>query len=188
MSYMNQNLTPQINDVIFEAMPFSNELVEWIRERPDFKEGLKFSNPDGFLALGAVAWSRTPDVPDDEVIGFFAYDINKKFFKQDFIINVGDTNTEFILYSKQPSKKYGKYVRHFNEFKAKYAINGHYQNVHHLSLADLDARNNPGLSERARDTIALAERIEAAGGRNQPTPDELADTLKKIREALGRTD
>lgn len=184
----NQQLILQINDVVFEAMPFRNELVEWIRKHPDFKQGLKFSNPDTFLALGAVVWSFSPDHPEDEVIGFFTYDTDKKFFKQDFIVNVGNKNTEFLLYSKQPSKKYGKYVQHFNGFKAKYAINGHYQNVHHLSLADLDAMNNPELSERARSTIALAERIETGGGRNQPTSKELADTLKKIREALGRSE
>jgi hypothetical protein len=188
MSRANNQLVLQINDVVFEAMPFSSELVEWIRARPDFKEGLKFSNPDGFLALGAISCSHTPDVPGDEVIGFFAYDTKEKLFKQDFIVNVGGTDTQFVLYSKQPSKRYGKYVKHFNEFKAKYAINGRYQNVHHLSLADLDAMNNPGLSERARDTIALANRIEAAGGRKQPSSVELADTLEKIREALGRTD
>lgn len=182
-----QELMLQVNDVIFEAMPFRNELVEWIRKHPEFKEGLKFSNPDTFLTLGAVVRSFSPDHPDDEVIGFFTYDTNKKFFKQDFIVNVGNTNTEFILYSKQPNKKYGKYVQHFNGFKAKYAINGHYQNVHHLTLADLDAMNNSQLSERARSAVALAERIEAAGGRKQPSAEELADTLNKIRLALGGT-
>lgn len=176
-----------VADVIIEAMPFADALIAWCIKYPDFKEGLKFSNPDGFLAMGAVLTSGTANAPGDEVIGFLVYDMNEKYFKQDYIVNVGGDYTKFMLYSKIPSKKYGQYVQHIKQFFAQYGKNGDYANTHHLSLADIDAMNNPDLSERARSTIALAGRIDQHG-RNRPTQAELAETLVKIRESRAKNE
>lgn len=182
---VNEDLT--IVDVIIETMPFADALIAWCAKYPDFKEGLKFSNPDGFLAMGAVLTSSTVNVPGDEVIGFLVYDMQQKYFKQDYIVNVGGDYKKFMLYSKLPSKKYGPYVQHIKQFFARYGKGGHYADTHHLSLAQIDAMNKPDLSERARSTIALAERIERHG-RNKPTQAELREVLNKTRAARAKNE
>jgi hypothetical protein len=162
-------------------MPFSDKLIEWCRKYPDFKEGLKITNPANFIALGAALTSYTKNKPDDEVIGFMSYDMDKKYFKQDFIINVGGNYAKFVLYSKVPSKKYGPYVQHIKQFFAVYGKNGDYAGTHHMTLEELDVKA-PKLSERARQAIALAERIQR-NGRRQLTQAELLDMIYKIRRA-----
>ncbi|MFY9484297.1 MAG: hypothetical protein WAP74_01590 [Patescibacteria group bacterium] len=165
-------------DAIVESMPFADELIAWCNKHPAFKEGLKITNPANFIALGAVLTSTTENAPGDEVIGFLAYDIKEKYFKQDFIINVGGNYTKFVLYSKVPSKKYGPYVQHINNFFAKYGKNGAYEGTHHMTLEKLDSK----VIDRARRAIALAERIEGHG-RRVLTQEEILEIINKIREA-----
>jgi hypothetical protein len=171
-----------LTDVVIEAMPFTDELVSWCKKCPEFISGLKFANTTRFLALGVVFTSFTSNMPGDEVIGFLVYDMEKKLFKQDFIINIGRKASEFALYSKRPDKQYGKYSKHINEFYSNYGKNGHYSNTHHLTLSDIEAMNKPDLLERVNSTISIAEKIKKYGP-NFITQDMLLDTVEKIRNA-----
>lgn len=157
----NEDLT--IVDVILAAIPFSDELIQWAQTHPHFKEGLKFSNEDYFLPLGLILTSRSPRRPDDEVIGFVVWDRVKKIFKQDYIVNVGCKNSEFILYSKIPGKLDTPVTRHIKQLYALYEVDdAHgYEANHHLKLDDIDTiarnRNIPWLSEMARRMMRISE-------------------------------
>lgn len=168
-------------DVAIEAMPFADQLIAWCHKHPDFKEGLKFANPDGFLAMGAVLTSHPKNCPQHEVIGFLAYDLSKDIFKQDYILNVDGGYQKFILYSKVPSKRYGPYVTHIKDFFSRYDVEGGYERDHHLTADQLLARGGEKFQDRVRSTLRLAQRIKRAG-RNYPTQSELRTVLDKIRE------
>jgi len=180
MSNDNQEVT--VADIIVESMPFADQLIAWCNKYPDFKEALKVTNPNNFIALLAVSITYTDNAPGDEIIGFFAYDMTEKFFKQDYIVNEGGNYQKFKLYSKLPNKNYGEHVQHINDFfKGKYGKNGHYANTHHYTLERLSAEQ-PKLAERAKQAIALAERIEK-NGRRELSQAELVDMLAKVRQA-----
>jgi len=172
-----------IADVIIEAMPFSDEIIAWCHKHPEFKEALKVSNPDRFYALGMVLTSSTKNVPSDLVIGFMAYDMTTKIFKQDFMIDMGNRHQEFMLYTNLPSKQYGKYVQHIKQFYAKYGKNGDYADTHHVSLDYILSLGNDELSERAARTVDASARIVSAGGRRHISQEELKQTLDQIRAA-----
>jgi hypothetical protein len=177
---MKNELT--IADVIIEAMPFSDEIVAWCIAHPEFKEALKVTNADRFLALGMVQTSYPRTVPQDYVIGFTAYDYIDEIFKQDFIVDVGSQHKVFVLYSKLPSKNYGKYVQSITGFYAKYGKNGDYANTHHPTIQQIEGLQNPELTERANDSIAKGKQIKQSG-RRQVSQAELQETLAKIRLA-----
>ena len=170
-------------DVAIEAMPFADELVAWCNKHLDFKEGLKFANPEGFLPMGAVLTSSPPNYPQHEVIGFLAYDLKLDIFKQDYILNVDRSYKKFILYSKVPNKKYGPYVVHIKDFFNRYDTAGGYERDHHLTIEQLLARadGNLGFMERIDSTLSLAKKIKMSG-RNYPSQQELRTVLEKIRE------
>lgn len=172
-----------IADVIIEAMPFSDEIIEWCKIHPEFKEALKVTNPDRFYALGMIITSHPRTAPEDLVIGFFAYDMVKDIFKQDFIVDIGNKHTQFMLYSNVQNKQFGKHVQHINQFYAKYGKNGDYANTHHVTLDYIVKMGNDELSERAIRTVATSKKIMAAGGRRPVSQKELAETLEKIRAA-----
>lgn len=168
-------------DVAIEAMPFADQIIAWCHKHPEFKEGLKFANPDGFLAMGAVLTSHPKNYPQHEVIGFLAYDLNRDIFKQDYILNIDSNYQKFILYSKVPSKCYGPYVTHIKDFFSRYDTEGGYEKDHHLTTDQLLTRGNEEFQDRVRSTLDLAQEIKQAG-RNHPTQDELKAVLDKIRE------
>ncbi len=170
-----------IADVIIEGMPFSDEIIAWCYKHPEFKEALKVSNPDRFHALGMVLTSTPNAKPDDCVIGFVAYDMVKKQFKQDFIVDVGNKHNDFVLYTKLPSKLYGKYIQSMKSFYAIYGKNGSYKGAHHFDLQYLLDMKNEDLSERARLVIKKGRAIIQTGGRRPISQVELTDTLAKIR-------
>jgi hypothetical protein len=172
---------PGIADVIIEGMPFSDEIIAWCHKYPEFKEALKVSNPDRFHALGMVLTSVPSAKPADYVVGFVAYDMVKKQFKQDFIVDVGNQHDEFVLYTKLPSKHYGKYVQSMKSFYTIYGKNGSYKGAHHFDLQYLLDMGNEDLSERARLVIKKGQAIIDAGGRRQVGQVELTETLAKIR-------
>lgn len=145
-------------DVIIETMPFSKELINWCKKYPEFLEALKITHPERFFHLGAVITSYSPNYPDDEVIGFYTYDSKRKLFKQDFIINKGKLNKEFILYTRNP-KGSSKYVKDIKEFALTYGKGGHYVNSHHLSFNELP--NN--IKGRALRAMNLAESVTKSG-------------------------
>lgn len=124
-------------EAIIETMPFSKELVEWCKNHPDFSKALKIIYPEKFLTLGAIVTSHSPHKPEDEVIGIYtyAYRMKSPIFKQDFVINVGGLQKQFILYTKYPSKS--KIVKDISDFYKTYGRNGNYLNTHHLSFDDL---------------------------------------------------
>lgn len=171
-----------IADVIIEGMPFSDEIIAWCHKHPEFKEALKVSNPDRFHAIGMVLTSTPNAKPEDYVIGFVAYDIVEKQFKQDFIVDVNNQHNEFVLYTKLPSKLYGKYVQSMKSFYAIYGKNGSYKNAHHFDIQYLLDMGNVDLSERARLVVRKGRAIIEAGGRRPVDQIELKETLAKIRE------
>ena len=108
-------------DVILETLPFSQEIIDWCRVYPEFQKGLKALASERFLHLGAIIITHPPGT-NDEVIGIYAYDYknNPPLFKQDFIVNVGETNKDFILYTGFPKGVQNtKYVKHINDFFSK---------------------------------------------------------------------
>lgn len=170
-----------IADVVIEAMPFSDEIIAWCHAHPNFKDALKVANADRFHGLGMVLTSKPNKRPDDYVIGFVAYDMVERKFKQDFIVDIGSSHKEFVLYTKLPSKNYDKYVQHINNFFAVYGKDGNYANTHHFDLQYLLNMGNSELSERAVRTIKRSEEIVKAGGRRFVSQKELRDTLIAIR-------
>jgi hypothetical protein len=172
-------------DIVIEAMPFSAELVAWCSAYPEIKQALKVANPDRFIALGHVTTSFSPNKPEDQVIGFYAYDYIAGRFKQDFIVNVDNANEEFVLYTRLPKQSkdlYGRYVKDINEFFTIYGRRGDYAGTHHPSLEEIMGLNEPVLTDRAQRYVTLGARLRS-DGLNPVTQDQLRDTLRRIREA-----
>ena len=179
LSSVSNELT--MADLVIEAMPFSDQIIAWCHSHPDFKYALKVTSPDRFYPLGMITTTRTKNVPDDLVIGFIAYDMTEDIFKQDFIVDIGNEHRKFVLYSKHPEKKYGKYVHHIKDFFAKYGQNGDYANAHHVDLNYILAMGNKELSERTQRAVKTSKEIVSAGGRRDVSQKELRETLAKIR-------
>jgi hypothetical protein len=171
-------------DIVIEAMPFSAELIAWCDAHPELKQALKVTNPDRFIALGHVTTSYSPSKPEDQVIGFYAYDYMAERFKQDFIVNVGGENMEFVLYTRLPKQDralYGRYIKDINEFYAIYGNRGDYASTHHPSLEEIVGLNDPILTDRAKRYVPLGTRLKSEGLKSA-TQDQLRDTLRYIRE------
>ncbi len=176
---INDELT--MADLVIEAMPFSDQIIAWCHAHSDFKEALKVTNPDRFYPLGMVTVTYTKNVPGDKVIGFMAYDMDAGIFKQDFIVDVGSKEREFVLYTRHPQRRYNWYVRDIKEFYARYGKNGDYANIHHVDLQYIQGMGNTELSERAQRAVEKSRQIIAAGGRRPVPQQELRETLAKIR-------
>jgi len=184
---MSAHKLPRVSfaDVVIEATPFSAELIAWCSSHPEIKQALKVTNPDRFVALGHVTTSSSSNKPKDQVIGFYAYDYIVERFKQDFIVNVGNTNREFVLYTRLPKEDkglYGRYVKDINEFFAIYGKRSDYAATHHPSLEEIIGLNEPVLTDRALRYIELGARLKSEGLK-RITQDQLRDTLRLIREA-----
>ncbi len=179
---MEENDAITIADVVIEAMPFSDEIIAWCHKHPGFKGALKVTNADRFHPLGMVSTTFTKNKPNDLVIGFIAYDMVAKKFKQDFIIDTDNKHEHFTLYTSLPTKKYPLHVHHINQFYAVYGKNGDYADTHHVDLNYILAMNNPVLSERAEKVVKTSEEI-MKNGRRKLSQQELKDTLAKIRDA-----
>lgn len=174
-----------IADLVIEAMPFPIELQAWCSSHPNFKKALKLSNPDRFIPLGMIITSHSPVKPQDEVIGFFAYDYFQEQFKQDFIVNLGGLNTEFMLYTSLPSGKsglYGKYVHHIKDFFLKYGSDGSYASTHYISLQTIKSYNNADLTGRAERAITKGCHMKLYG-RRPVSQEELQEVMQKIKNA-----
>lgn len=184
---MSLHKLPKVSfaDVVIEAMPFSAELIAWCDSHFEIKHALKVANPDRFIALGQVTTSSSSNKPDDQVIGFYAYDYVAEQFKQDFIVNVGGTNTEFVLYTRLPKEDkdlHGRYVKDINEFFAVYGRRGDYAGTHYPSIDEIAGLNNPVLTDRAQRYVVLGTRLKS-DGLNPVTQDQLRNTLRNIRAA-----
>ena len=100
-------------DVTIEAMLFSDRLILWCNSHAEFKEALKATNPDRFIALSHVTASHSQNKPKDQVIGFYIHDYLAEKFKQDFIVNVGGADDEFVLHTRLPKESedlQGRYI------------------------------------------------------------------------------
>jgi hypothetical protein len=188
---MSSHKLPRVSfaDVVIEAMPFSAELIAWCSFHPEIKQALKVANPERFIALGHVTTSFSPNKPDDQVIGFYTYDYIAERFKQDFVVNVGDTNTEFVLYTRLPKENkdlHGGYVKDINEFFVVYGRRGDYAGTHHPNIDEIVGLNDPVLIDRARRYVTLGARLKS-DGLKLVTQDQLRDTLRNIRAAKART-
>ena len=164
--------------LIIRTMPFSQQLKEWCLKHPEFSRALKVNHPERFIHLGAISTSRSPLVPEDEVIGVYALDYKPKTerFKQDFVVNKGGRNQEFILYTRLPGREYSRYVRDINEFFAIYSKDKYYKNAHWIEFKDLPGER---LRQRAIEARERARELKAGGIRNL-TQGELDDFDSKI--------
>lgn len=110
---MNSKIT--LKEVILELQPFSDELNNWCKTHREFFSALKNIYPEKFISPAMIVTSYPPT--GDEIIGVYTYhhEMKKPIFKQDFIVNVGRLNTEFILYTRNPNGS-SKYVKDIIEF------------------------------------------------------------------------
>ncbi len=114
--------------------PFSDELCDFMDNNPEFFCSLKLSNSSRFKFIPLIFTSHTPNnhtKHKDEVIGMWYLDTSKNicnyhsricFFKQDFVVNIGKRNKEFVSYSADIES--GKYVKPISEFFRIYGSGG----------------------------------------------------------------
>jgi len=173
-------ITPE--DLIIEMMPFSKGLKKFCIKNPEFSKALKIIYFARFIALQAVITSYSPNYPEDEVIGIFIYDygIKNPQFKQDFIVNKGKKDSDFVLYTGLSEVVNNTTVKHINEFLATYGKGGYYKNTHRPKLEHFP----PELKERALWAIKLAEKRKKDGF-VEITPEfaqEIYDRLKELNK------
>lgn len=154
-----------LEHLIIKMMPFSDSLIEWCMKHPEFHSGLKLIYSERFISLGAMVTSYSPYRPNDEVIGVYTYDYKRKnpIFKQDFIVNIGKKDMQFVLYTRNKKGTMTRYVKDINDFYRTYGKGDFYVNSHHLTLNQLPKE----LQERGQGAINLAERI-VKGGFSKP--------------------
>lgn len=167
-----------LQELLIEMQPFSDELKAWCKSHPEFAQGLKL-DINKFITLQAVSTSHTTNVPDDEVIGFYVYAhyLKTPKFKQDFIINVGSRNEEFVLYAADTNGNETTYVKHIKAFFGKYGKNGHYNGTHWVEIAQLPKELIP----RATDAIRLAGNIKRFGT-NHITQDKIDEIYAQFQQ------
>ncbi len=162
-------------ELIIKMMPFSSELIDWCNHHPEFQSALKIIYSDRFICLQAIVLSESPSLTieevNDEVIGVYVYDyrLSTPLFKQDFIVNIGKQNKEFVLYTRNPRGKNSKYVKDINVFYQTYGKNGDYVNSHHLTFDQLPEE----IKARGVRVIQLAEKISKFGGFVKPTQSRI---------------
>ncbi|MDA1338434.1 MAG: hypothetical protein O2871_03635 [bacterium] len=169
---MDKQLTYE--ELIIKMMPFSQQLIEWCQQHPEFQAALKIIYSDRFISLQAIVKWYSPYSPDDEVIGVYAYDYTQKtpLFKQDFIVNIGKLDNEFVLYTRNPSGKNSKYIKDISVFYKTYGKCEYYINSHHLTLDQLPEE----IRERGSKAIQLAEKIRRLGGFVKPHQSQINKT------------
>jgi hypothetical protein len=168
-----------LEDVILELQPFSDELNNWCRSHKEFFTALKNIYPKKFVSPAMLITSYPAS--GDEVIGVFTYyhELKKPIFKQDFIINVGRSNIEFILFTRNPGGS-SKYVKDINDFYVKYGKYGYNKSEHHLTLSELPTQ----LQERAKQAITLASKLKIG----DPIPQEHIERIYKEVMEIKRKD
>jgi hypothetical protein len=176
---MDKKIT--LEDVILELQPFSDELNNWCKTHKEFFTALKNIYPERFISPAMIITSYPPT--GDEVIGVFTYhhEMKKPIFKQDFIINVGRSSTEFILYTRNPNGS-SKYVKDINDFYAKYGKYGYTKASHHLTLIELPIQ----LQERAKLSMRLADKLKV--GDPQKIPQGHIEKIYKAVMEIKRKD
>ena len=166
-----------VTNLIVRMQPYSSNLKSLILNDPDFAKALKINNHIRFVSLGAVVTSYSPLVPDDEVIGFYVYDYKEDKFKQDFIVNIGKKDKEFILYTKFPNTNKNKRIKDISQFFEKYSGGKYYVESHHPRFEDLPDVIKP----RALEAIALANKLRGKQVKNFST-EELGKIDKELNK------
>jgi hypothetical protein len=131
--------------------PLSDQLCAFMDVHPEFHESLKLHNTKRFHFLRCILSSGLPSGEhhaDDEVIGLWYLDKQnllrlsgdraraiserRPFFKQDFIVNVGSREAEYVSYTaesifEQIQKKIQTpYIRLIDDFFLQYGKGGAY--------------------------------------------------------------
>lgn len=171
-----KNVTSE--ELILEFMPFPDVLLAWCKSHREFLVALKNVYPEKFISPAMVMTSTSPNYPGDEVIGVYSYhyQIKKPIFKQDFIINKGRKNKEFVLYTRNFKSGSSKYVKDIHEFFETYGKGGYYVGSHHLSLDELPEE----LQERAKETIRLANKMKETD-LSMLTRDHIDEIYEQVR-------
>lgn len=148
--------------------PLSDELCLFMDNHPEFRNALKLSNTNRFLYIPFIFTSHPPinhPLTNDQVIGMWYIDIynvnanRNPIFKQDFIVNVESTHTEFITYTTRPVVRHANslYVRLIQDFYREYGANGQYYHngnrwAHHYNTVN-DLPDEPRLRSMARQLL-----------------------------------
>src|SRR3989344_2375664 len=134
----------------------SNPLLQFMEAQPLFYQSLKLANWRRFQVIPHIITSHTPASHSrtlDEIIGMWYLDKegagtqNNPFFKQDFVVNVGRLDSEFVSYTIGfPTSQY---VKPITDFFRDYGAGGQYYHKgsrwehHYIDLVNLP--NNPVL-------------------------------------------
>lgn len=155
-----------ITDLILRMQPYPQKLKDICIVNPDFAIALKTTHPKRFVSLGTVVVSY-PQKTSDEVIGFYVYDYGtKSMFKQDFIVNVGFKNEEFIIYTRFSGVGKSKIIKDISHFYQKYPE--YPKDSHHPKFEDIPDPIKP----RALEAIKLAKKIQTLGLRDELSEEE----------------
>jgi hypothetical protein len=154
--------TLSLEEILIEVQPFSDGLKQWCRDHPDFTKALKIIYPNKFITMGMVVVTHPPHCPNDKVIGFYIYHYSLKnpMFKQDFIVDVGKQDNNFVLYTRQGLVPQNSYIKDINDFFSNYGRDGNYLRAHHVSFEDIPDEGKP----RALQAMALGDRVKSGGG------------------------
>ena len=149
----------RIAEYIVRMQPYTNGLKRKILSDDMFSEALKINNPKRFISAGAIVISYSPLMPQDRIIGFFVYDRKMKIFKQDFIVDVGGKEINYILYTKIRDGRQSKSVKDISQFFSRYGKDIYYTGSHHPSFEEIPDEIKPS----ALRAIKLAEKLDITG-------------------------
>jgi hypothetical protein len=110
-----------LQEIIHRMQPYPKELKEICIKNPDFADAIKTIHSGKFVSLGGVVVSY-PLNSTDQVIGFYIYDYSKNIpkLKQDFIVNVGNKNKDFIIYTAYSKTNLPRLIQNINILFDKY--------------------------------------------------------------------
>lgn len=168
-----------IEELILETMPFPKELIRWCKINPKFFDALKVIHSKKFLHLGAFEAFHSPYNPNDLVMKIYSYAYKQEtpLFKQDFIVNKGELNKEFLLFTRYQSSKW---VKDINEFNKTYGNGGHNIKSHHLTFEELPETLKP----RGIEVQNIADKINKFGlrQRSQEEKDAYYEEVKALKK------
>lgn len=152
----------RLEEILIDIQPFSDGLKQWCKDHDDFTKALKIIYPAKFISMGMVVVTHPPHYPNDKVIGFYTYHYAMKNpkFKQDFIIDLGKQDNNFVLYTRQNLVPQNSYIKDINAFFDTYGQGGNYLRAHHVSFEDIPEEGKP----RALQAMNLGDRVKNAGG------------------------
>ncbi|MBN2484258.1 MAG: hypothetical protein JXD21_08685 [Candidatus Omnitrophica bacterium] len=105
---------------IYENLPFSTQLLNFIDTHNDFEDSLKISAYPRFRFIPIIILSYPPNI-QDEVIGMFYFDTEEKIFKQDYVVNVDFAHKKFVSYSRMSKDSHEtEFVKGIDTFFNKY--------------------------------------------------------------------